>query len=939
MLEEKLRECLTFDDVLLVPAYSEVLPHEVDISSRLTRELMLPVPLVSAAMDSVTEARSAITMAREGGIGILHKNLSPEEQAREVERVKRAQSGMIVGPVTCSADEPLRNALAVMQRENISGLPVVDDHDRPVGILTARDVRFEKNLDQPVSALMTRKLVTVSPGVSNEDAKELLHRHRIEKLLVVEGDRLVGLITIKDLLQTELHPRANKDARGRLRVGAAVGPGRDRDERVAALLHAGADVLVVDTAHGHSRNVLESVRTIKGRYPGVQVIAGNVATAEATAALIDAGADAVKVGIGPGSICLGPEALIQMHDGSLKRIDEVRPGEEVITHLGRVRKVTKVYRRPYAGDMIHVTINGSPGVLRMTPEHPCYAVAFEAPLDRRRKYGGKYLFHKAKYNRGLGWVPAGKLQPQDVMVIPRRTVSAAPVRFDLHEVVPHYRTDGATIWANKPSRNQNRENYEALAERFETTPRVIGAIVTGQRRVTDALQERVTTYLRKTGYERPSTKHRLPRHVELDGRLMRLFGYYLAEGHQAGAPNNRQLRFAFHEDEREFYQDVIGLIRDIFGYDAAKITHAKERRGVSILISSHALAKFFESLLPGDATSKRIPPEILGQPPALLRELVIGCMRGDGSSEAEGCASYKTASATLANQLADVLIRLGYLPSIQQYRPQTEGWSTMYSVRLSGAQYATFLQEFPELDLHPLPHEKAGQKQGMWSDARYIYVTIKDVKVKREELEVFNLEVEEDETYVANRVAVHNCTTRVVAGTGVPQVTAIADCAKVGDELGVPIIADGGIKHSGEVAKAIAAGASSVMIGSLFAGTDEAPGDLVLYQGRSYKMYRGMGSLGAMRRGSKDRYGQGGTADEKLVPEGIEGRVPYRGSLSAILYQLVGGLRAGMGYSGSPDVEHFRKNARFIRITQAGLRESHVHDVIITEEAPNYRTS
>jgi len=485
MLDDKLRECLTFDDVLLVPAYSEVLPHEVDVSSRLTRRLTLPVPLLSAAMDSVTEARTAVTMAREGGIGIIHKNMTPREQAQEVERVKRAQSGMVVGPLTCTPEQPLRQALAIMQSEGISGLPVVDDKLRPVGILTARDVRFEKNLDQPVAALMTRRLVTVPPGVSNEEAKELLHHHRIEKLLVVEGERLVGLITIRDLLQAELRPRASMDERGRLRVGAAVGPGRDRDERVAALVEAGVDVLVVDTAHGHSKNVLDSVRAIKARYPELQIIAGNVATAEGTVALIEAGADAVKVGIGPGSIC----------------------------------------------------------------------------------------------------------------------------------------------------------------------------------------------------------------------------------------------------------------------------------------------------------------------------------------------------------------------------------------------------------------------------------------------------------------------TTRVVAGTGVPQITAIADCASVADRYGVPVIADGGIKHSGEVAKAVAAGASTVMIGSLFAGTDESPGDLVLYQGRSYKMYRGMGSMGAMRRGSKDRYGQGGTADEKLVPEGIEGRVPYRGSLAAIFYQLIGGLRAGMGYTGSATVEHLRKNARFVRITQAGLRESHVHDVIITEEAPNYRTS
>jgi IMP dehydrogenase len=484
MLEDKLRECLTFDDVLLVPAYSEVLPNEVDVRTRLTPKISLNIPLVSAAMDSVTEGRAAIAMARVGGLGILHKNMTPAQQAREVERVKRAESGMITSPVTVRPDQRLREALDVMREHDISGVPVVEG-DRPVGILTARDIRFEKNLDQPVSALMTKELVTVPPGVSNDRAKELLHEHRIEKLLVVEGGRLVGLVTIKDLLQADRNPEAVKDEAGRLRVGAAIGPGADRATRTDALVAAGVDVIVVDTAHGHSRGVLEAVRETKRRYPDVEVIAGNVATAEATRALIDAGVDAVKVGIGPGSIC----------------------------------------------------------------------------------------------------------------------------------------------------------------------------------------------------------------------------------------------------------------------------------------------------------------------------------------------------------------------------------------------------------------------------------------------------------------------TTRVVAGVGVPQITAIADCAKVGDAHGVPIIADGGIKFSGDVTKAIAAGASAVMVGSLFAGTDESPGDLVLYQGRSYKVYRGMGSLGAMKKGSKDRYGQGGAADEKLVPEGIEGRVPYRGSLASIVYQLVGGLRSGMGYTGSATIAALREGGRFVRITSQGLRESHVHDVIITEEAPNYRTT
>jgi IMP dehydrogenase len=482
MLDDVLREALTFDDVLLVPAFSEILPKDVDVKTRLCRGLDMNIPLLSAAMDSVTESRAAITMAREGGLGIIHKNMTVEVQAREVERVKRAESGMILGPITVRPSQSLRSVLEVMRENDISGVPVVEG-EQPVGILTARDIRFEQNLDQPVSALMTRELVTVPPGVSVDEAKRLLHKHRIEKLLVVEGSgKLVGLITIKDILQADKYPQAVKDEQRRLRVGAAIGPGPDRHERTAALVAAGVDVLVVDTAHGHHAGVLEAVRATRREFSGVKVIAGNVATPEGTEALIDAGVDAVKVGIGPGSIC----------------------------------------------------------------------------------------------------------------------------------------------------------------------------------------------------------------------------------------------------------------------------------------------------------------------------------------------------------------------------------------------------------------------------------------------------------------------TTRVVAGVGVPQISAVRDCARVADRHGVPIVADGGVKHSGDVTKAIAAGASSVMVGSLFAGTDEAPGELVLYQGRSYKVYRGMGSLGAMRKGSRDRYGQGGTADEKLVPEGIEGRVPHRGSLAQILYQLIGGLRSGMGYTGCKSVPDLRSKARFVRITSQGLRESHVHDVIITEEAPNY---
>lgn len=481
--ERRFREGLTFDDVLLVPRHSRVLPNEVDTRTRLTRDLWLRIPLVSSAMDTVTEADTAMAMARAGGLGFIHKNMPIEAQAREVQRVKKAESGMILDPVTVHPDQALSEAVALMRRYEISGLPVVKD-GIAVGIITQRDVRFLQNLNRPVRAVMTTKLVTAPEGIDLEKSKALLHENRIEKLLVVAEDgRLRGLITIKDIEKAEAHPDASKDDVGRLLVGAAVGVGADRDARIEALLGAGVDVVAVDTAHGHSQSVIDAVAEVRRTFPKVRLVAGNVATADGTRALIEAGADAVKVGIGPGSIC----------------------------------------------------------------------------------------------------------------------------------------------------------------------------------------------------------------------------------------------------------------------------------------------------------------------------------------------------------------------------------------------------------------------------------------------------------------------TTRVVAGIGVPQVTAILDCAAAAAPAGVPIIADGGVKFSGDVVKALAAGANVVMVGSLFAGTAESPGDVVLYQGRSYKVYRGMGSLGAMRRGSGDRYFQAQTDAGKLVPEGIEGRVPFRGALADTLFQLVGGLRAGMGYTGSATIDALRTETEFVRITAAGLRESHVHDVVVTEEAPNYR--
>ncbi|HWR49737.1 MAG TPA: IMP dehydrogenase [Bryobacteraceae bacterium] len=482
MVAETITEGLTFDDVLLLPAYSSIIPSQADTRTCLSRGIGLNIPIVSAAMDTVTESRLAIALAREGGIGIVHRNMSIERQAEEVDRVKRSESGMIVDPVTISPEQRIYEALELMRRFRISGVPVTRG-TKLVGILTNRDLRFETELDQPIADVMTKdNLITVAVGTTLEEAERMLHKHRIEKLLVVDNDyNLKGLITVKDIQKKLKYPSAAKDPQGRLRVGAAIGAGRDFLERAQELIRAKVDVLAVDTAHGHSQRVLDVIRTVKSKMPDVQLIAGNVATYEGARDLIKLGVDAIKVGIGPGSIC----------------------------------------------------------------------------------------------------------------------------------------------------------------------------------------------------------------------------------------------------------------------------------------------------------------------------------------------------------------------------------------------------------------------------------------------------------------------TTRVVSGAGVPQITAIMECARATREGGVPLVADGGVKYSGDITKALAAGADAVMIGSLFAGTEESPGETILYQGRTFKSYRGMGSMSAMTPLSADRYGQ--EANGKLVPEGIEGRVPYKGMLSEMVYQLVGGVKAGMGYCGATGIRELQEKARFVRVTAAGLRESHVHDVIITKEAPNYR--
>lgn len=938
MLNENLLEALTFDDVLLVPAYSEILPTETETATRLTRKINLNVPIISSAMDTVTEAPMAIAIAQQGGIGVIHKNLPIEAQHDEVDKVKRSESGMIVDPVTMTPDRKIHEALGVMKRYKISGVPIVQEDGRLVGILTNRDLRFENRQDLTLAEVMTKdNLITVPVGTTLREAEGILQRHRVEKLLVVdENYRLKGLITVKDIQKAIKYPNAAKDDLGRLRCAAAIGATGDFLERATELVKARVDVLAIDTAHGHSSRVIEAVKTVKQRFPEIELIAGNVATAAGTKALIDAGADAVKVGIGPGSICLSGEALILMSDSSIKPIAEVRLGESVVTHKGRVRPVTKTYRRSYQGDLVTLNVGGCPDKLRVTPNHEFLAVTFDVPEEIRAKNGAKYFFSTKKYNSGLRWVRADQLKPQDVVVIPKRKYVPEAKVFDLAAVVPHYRADDLSIWANKPSRNFNRENYHELAARFGTTARVIGTIVTERRNVNDELNTNINAYLEQTDYIRFMQPVKLNRFIALNADLMRLIGYYVAEGYCAGNSNNRQARFAFGQHEAAYVEDVRCLVGAIFGYRETT-ANPTPRHALEARVNNHAVAKFFESLIPSGAPNKKLPEFVLNQTPECLRQLLIGALRGDGCLKDPRRIAYKTSSPHLAHQIAEIFTRLGYLPSVQSYQSKVEDWSTTYHVRIGGAQCARFATEFPELGLqYP---DSIDARQDYFADEDHIYVPVLSVELESDQnLEVFNLEVAEDHTYIANRVAVHNCTTRVVSGAGVPQITAIAEAVRGATGSGVPIIADGGIKYSGDITKAIATGADVVMIGSLLAGTDESPGEIILYQGRNFKTYRGMGSLAAMKEGSKDRYGQESEEMEsKLVPEGIEGRVTYKGSLAALIGQLVGGLRAGMGYTGCRTIGELQQNARFIKISSASLKESHVHDVVITKEAPNYR--
>jgi IMP dehydrogenase/GMP reductase len=857
------KEGLTFDDVLLVPAESSVLPNDVRTATRLTRTLALEIPVVSAAMDTVTEARLAIAIARAGGLGVLHRNLSIADQVAEVDKVKRSESGMIVEPVTLRPDDSVADAVSLMERYHISGVPITDEDGILVGILTNRDLRFETNLRQPVSALMTaRNLVTAPVGTGLDEANEILHRNKIEKLPVVDADgRLKGLITVKDIRKRIEFPLATKDEQGRLRVGAAVGVGPDAIQRAGALIDAEVDVLVVDTAHGHSRSVLEMVGRIRSEWE-VQVVAGNIATAEAAEALIDAGADALKVGIGPGCLAAGTRVL--MADATYRNIEDVRPGDRVVNGLGEpvtvldawctgIRPVVAL-RHVASHRETHVTADHRywAGDLSTTSAVTLASRGYVATLDRATK----------RQTSKIGWKAIGEVD-NGVLLLPRRIAFELP--------------DGFTIdlrdFAVRKDRQLARYKLE-IPDSYEL------------------------------GY---------------------VFGTFLGDGTARIGTSRKSVAGGVSWALGPYENDTATKL----AHCVEVVTGVRPRVSTSRVIQVQLFSLQWARLLTefGKRSEKHLPTKYLSANPLYLQGLFDGLMDSDGNVDAGGRLCFRNTSQRLV-ELFNVLCFLvkGSFPNCARERANAGGLDT--SDERCRDSYRSRLN---------VTHRKRQLEH-------YQVVKLLERRAVGAAVPVYDLEVDcPTHSFIADNATVHNssCTTRIVAGVGVPQVTAIFDCAEVASRHDVPVIADGGLTSSGDIAKAIAAGADAVMTGSMLAGTDESPGEVVLLQGERFKEYRGMGSLGAMRARSfsKDRYFQGDVEDvDKLVPEGIEGRVPYKGPLQQILYQLVGGLRQAMGYCGAATIEEM-KAAQFVRITGAGLRESHPHDLTITKEAPNYRRS
>jgi inosine-5'-monophosphate dehydrogenase len=853
---------ITFDDVLLEPGYSDVVPKDTDVRTQLTRNVRINIPIISSPMDTVTESELAIALAQEGGIGIIHKNLSIPVQTREVDKVKRSENGIITDPITLPPDDTVGHARKIMEEHHISGVPITVNGVLK-GILTRRDLKFLGNNEQKLEEVMTkRNLVTARENTTLEEAEKLLTKNKVEKLLLVDDEfRLKGLITIKDIDKTQKFPNAAKDARGRLKVGAAIGV-RDFD-RALSLIDAGVDVLVVDSAHGHSRNVIETVRELKKRH-AIDVIAGNVATAEGARALVDAGADAVKCGIGPGCFAAGTRVL--MANGSYKNIEEVKAGDRVINMNGQPVTVAKAWCTGIR-EVIAVRHTASFRETYATPDHRYYVGDLNTSSRASIANKGYAALLTKPTKTGvtkLKWKQVGTLD-RDVMLLPKQIAFEMPteLKIDLSKYA-----------------------------------------------VRESKLDRYTTEIRES-YD-----------------LGYMLGTFLGDGHaflnRVRNSDIGRVSWYFGKDESEVTKKLVRVVQAVTGVTPKVVPGAKVE---TVNLYSLQWARLLGEC--GKKHEKHLPDKYLCGNADYLRGLFDGLVDSDGYIASDGRIGFHNTSAQLV-ELFNVLCFLvnGSFPNSDTEEATAGGLKgtdvancrESYRSRLNVSHLKRHVGDFQIVK--PLGRRETG-----------LAVPVYDIEVDCP-----------THSFIANNAVVHNsiCTTRIVSGVGVPQLSAIANVGKGLEGTGVPLIADGGIRFSGDITKALAAGAFSVMIGGLFAGLSESPGQLILYRGRSFKQYRGMGSLGAMMAGSADRYQQGSGSSSpvpsngKLVPEGVEGRVPFKGHLAPFVYQLVGGVRAGMGYCGCKTLDELRTKARFIQVTAASVQESHPHDIAITQEAPNY---
>ena len=850
---------LTYDDVLLVPKFSDIVSRKnIDISTVLTKKIKLNIPMVSGNMDTVTESRMAITMARLGGIGIIHRYNTIQEQVNEVIKVKRHEAIIIDTPYTLTPDHTLKDAKNLMFEKHITGIPIVDNVGRFVGILTSRDILFEENPLTMLSQLMTPKenAIVADFGINIETAKSIFKKEKVEKVPLLDKNGLLkGMITAKDIIKKENYPNASKDSKGRLLVGAAVGVKDNYLERAEALVNSGCDIICIDIAHGHSQLAINAIKNLKDKISDVQIIAGNVVTEEASYDLINAGADCIKVGIGSGCFAAGTRIL--MANGTYKNIEEIKPGERIINKNGKPVNVKNSF---CTGVKIVSKLRSSIFYTNtyVTPDHQYWIGDLSSTsIDTIQGRGyakllevqSKTIPKKSKYK----WKPVSELK-QDVILMPNN------LEFELNgdfKIILEKRTGG---------------NWK-IGYKYETE------------------------FILKPDYD-----------------LGYILGTFLGDGtahHGINKKNNSHVgsvRWFFGLEELEIAEKLIKSINKVFKKEA-KIKYTN-RNTIEVRFFYKPFADFLQKF--GKKHNKYLPNQYLINNKEYLLGLLHGLVDSDGYPEEYGRINFFNSS----NRLIELFCIVSYLlndifPNCEKERRTIGG--------LKGTKLENIKPNFTARII------TTGEKR---LTKEYQIAKILENQTTEITVPVYDLEIDcPTHSFIANNAIVHNsiCVTRLVAGAGYPQFSALVNCAKVGNEVGIPVMADGGISGSpGNFAKAIAAGASTIMRSRSLAGTEESPGMKIMRNGKKYKIYRGSASFGAnISRNQRE----GKDIDENYDAEGVEALTPYSGNVEEVIKPFIFGLRSGMSYAGAHNIIEFWKNAEFVAITNNGIKESFPHDI------------